>query len=109
MGGRENHSRRADPALCAAALQKSFLQDMQGFMRSESFDRNHAGPLRLEYRHEATIYERAIHQHSTRTTLAFSATFLRAGQMQLVPQHVEEALHRIGMSRSEEHTSELQS
>jgi hypothetical protein len=51
-------------------------------LRRKSFDRNNVGPLSLENRYEAAIHEYAVHQHRARTTLAFSATFFRARQLE---------------------------
>src|SRR5208282_1614523 len=95
----QNHSRRADAALCTAAFQKCFLQGVQGFSRRQSFDRNNVRPSSLKNWHEAAVYKGAIHQHRARTTFALSATFLRAGQLELMPQHVEQTFHRISPHR----------
>src|ERR1700683_3215174 len=95
MDGRQNHSRRADAALRTAAFQECFLQGVEGLCRRQSFDRNNAGTSSLEDRHQAAVYQCAIHQHGARTTLPFPATFLRARELKLMPQHVKQTLHRV--------------
>jgi hypothetical protein len=43
---------------------------------------------------ETTVHDTTIDDDRTRAALAFTATFLRAGELELFAQHVEQARHR---------------
>jgi hypothetical protein len=47
----------------------------------------------LKRRHQAAIHQLAVHAHGARATLAFAASFLGAGQVQIFAQHIEQSLH----------------
>src|SRR5262249_58400366 len=50
--------------------------------------------LQLANRGEARIYDLAVNDHGACPTLAFATTFFRAGQTQVLSQHVEKSLQR---------------
>src|SRR5215470_3111457 len=91
----KNHSWGAYAALCAATFQKSLLKRAQSPVSGQTFDRSDSCILGLKHGDEATIHQHAVDQYAARATLAFSTAFLRSRQPQLVPQHVQQALHRI--------------
>jgi hypothetical protein len=99
MMGRENHSRRADAALCTSAIQESLLETIQPGACGQSFDGNDFRILDLKHWYEATVYQRAVQQHGAGATLAFATSFFGSGQSQLVPQYVQQSLHRINAQR----------
>src|SRR6266481_2152318 len=89
----QNHSGSADAALRATTFQKSRLQRTQLRTFGDAFDRSKIRARCLKSRDEAAIHQLAIHQDGARTTFAFSATFLRAGQPELSSQDIQEPLH----------------
>src|SRR4029077_4140215 len=93
MAASQNHSGSADAALRTPAVQESRLQRAQLRTFGEAFDRSEIGARCLKCRDEAAIHQLAIHQDGTRTTLAFSATFLRASEPKLSSQDIQQALH----------------
>src|SRR6266705_6641850 len=95
MRRRKNHSRRADAALCATTLKERLLQRFDQIVRRHSFDGDDTRAARLRHGNETAIHQHAVQQNGTRTALAFTAPFFRARQSQLVPQHVQQSLHRI--------------
>jgi hypothetical protein len=60
----------------------------------DSFDRRDLSAVHLGHRNETTIHDAAIENDSARATLAFTASFFRAGELELFAQHVEQARHR---------------
>jgi hypothetical protein len=97
MKGRENHSWRTNAALRASALEKGLLQDIQLPPHGQSLDRNNVRTSCLQDGHKAAIHQFAVHQYGARATLPFPASFLRAGQIEFVPQYIQQPLHRIDM------------
>src|ERR1700675_3646921 len=99
MTASQNHSGSADAALRTAAFQESRLQRTQLRTFGDAFDRSKIRARCLKSRDEAAIHQLAIHQDGARTTLALSATFLRAGQPELLPQNIQQPLHGIDANR----------
>jgi hypothetical protein len=79
-----NHSRSAEAALRAAVIYKCSLHRMQLSICYEALDGGNPSAIRLTDRNKAAIHQHAVEEHCARSTLAFSATFLYAGQFQVV-------------------------
>src|SRR5271169_1822416 len=93
MAGAQNHSRSADAALRAAAFQKGCLQCAQLRTFGEALNRRKICARGLQRRYETAIDQLAVHQDGARTTFALAATFLRAGQPELLSQDIQQPLH----------------
>ena len=93
----QDHPRRADPTLRAAAFNKGLLHGVQLIVRGDPFDGLNRRAGNLRDRHQATIDDPAIDHHRTGATLAFATTLFGAGQTQLLAQNVEQTFHRVGM------------
>ena len=61
--------------------------------RREALDGPDLGPGDLADRDEARIDRRAVHQHRAGAALPFPAALLRAGQREILAEHVEQAAH----------------
>src|ERR1700674_5008915 len=93
MTASQNHSGSADTALRTTTFQESRLQRVQLRTFGDAFDRSKSRARCLKSRDEAAIHQLAIHQDGARTTFTFSATFLRAGYPELLPQDIQQPLH----------------
>src|SRR6185503_16339220 len=88
--GREQHTRRAYPALRRSVIDQCLLQCRQLLAVSKTFNRQDLAVFHLTHRDEATIHDLTVDQDRAGTTLTFAASFLRAGEAELLPQHVEQ-------------------
>src|SRR6476659_10499257 len=61
----------------------------------DAFDSFYFRALHLSDRNETAVYNFAVNENRTGAALAFAATFLRSGQVQLLAQYVEQARHRM--------------
>src|SRR5438270_38087 len=86
--GGEHHARRADAALRAAALDHRALHGVEALAVGDSLDRGDLRPLDLREGDEATVDKFAVHDDRARAALALAAALLRAGEFQLLAQHV---------------------
>src|ERR1700722_510629 len=100
MSRRHQHARRADAALRAATMQKRLLQRMQFTVTSQAFNGFNLRALGLKHRNKAAVHQLAVHANRTGPAFAFATAFLRAGEMQVFAQDVEEPLHRRRMHLS---------
>ena len=87
------HARRTDAALRASAGKERLLQRVHFAVARQAFDGFDARAFSLQYGHEATVHQFAVHAHRARAAFAFAAAFLGSGQVQVFAQHVEQALH----------------
>src|SRR5262245_14777348 len=92
--GGDQHARSAYAALRRAAFQKSLLQWVEPAVARQPFNCENIRALQLANRGEAGIYDLAVNDHGACPTLAFATTFFRAGQTQVLSQHVEKSLQR---------------
>ncbi|HVI73278.1 MAG TPA: hypothetical protein VM656_17565, partial [Pyrinomonadaceae bacterium] len=83
-----------DATLCTAVLDERLLHCVQLIVVRDSFDRCDLSAIHLGHRYETTIHDTTIENDGTRAALALTATFLRAGELELFAQHVEQARHR---------------
>jgi hypothetical protein len=87
--GRHHHARRADAALRASAINERLLNCVQLIPSRNAFNRFDGCAFNLRYGHETTVHNSAIDENGTRAAFAFTATFLRSGEVQLLAQYVE--------------------
>src|ERR1044072_2770153 len=78
--GGEHHTRRADAALRAAALNHRALDGMQALTVGDTFDRTDVRALDLCGGDEATVDQPAVDEHRARAALALAAALLRPRQ-----------------------------
>src|SRR6516162_1943669 len=97
---REDHSRRADSTLRAAAIEECLLQRMQSGALSEALDRGDLRSAGLQYRYQAAVNEDTVYQHGTRSTLTLPASLFCSGERELVTQDIQESFHRVGTDGS---------
>ena len=99
--GRDHHSRCADTALRPAAFNESLLHLMQLIVAErDAFDRFDLATGDLRDWNQTTVDELTINQNAARAALTFAATFFSSGKAQLLAQHIEQALHWIGINGS---------
>ena len=90
----DEHARRADAAL--RRRRSRGTPAGAGSVRpsvGEALDRADVGALDLADRHEAAVDDRAVDEDRAGAALAFAAALLRAGQAEVLAQHVEEPAH----------------
>ena len=68
---------------------------MQLFAARNAFDRRDLTAAAFDREHQARTDEAAVEQHRTGAAVAGCAAFLRAGQSQIVAQHIEHRLLRL--------------
>jgi len=88
-----DHARSADAALCAPTFSESLLNGMQAGTSRDSLYGTYRSPRGMQSRYQAAINQEAIHDHRTRSALAFAASFFGARQLQVVSQHIEQTLY----------------
>ncbi len=86
---RHDHAGSADAALCSSAGSERLLYRMQARAARDPFDGANSGPHSMQGRHKAAIDQNAIHKYRTGTTLAFTASFFGARQLQILSQDIE--------------------
>jgi hypothetical protein len=67
---------------------------MQLIAAGNSLDRSYLAAVNLGHGNETTVHYPVVDDHGARATLTFTAAFLRAGELQLFAQDVEQARHR---------------
>ena len=80
-------------ALGSTALEERLLEALSLPLAGKAFDGNDVCARCLKHRDEATVHQHSVHQDAARATFAFAAAFFGAGQFQVVPQDIQEALH----------------
>jgi len=89
-GDRHDHARCAKTALQRVAIGESLLHGVQFLALREAFDRDDVGPARLHRQHRARLDGAAVDVDRAAAALARIAPDVRAGQLQLVAQHIDE-------------------
>ena len=72
---------------------------LQRMPAAQALDRRDSRASHMGDRHQTGVHGLAVDQHRARAALAFAASFLRAGQTAVFAQHIEQALHRMRVSR----------
>ena len=90
----DEKSRRAVAALGGAEIGKCLLQRMQPSVRHESLNRRHGRAVAVDAEHQARQHRLAIEEDGARTALAELAPVLRAAQVQVLTQHLEQCFVR---------------
>jgi len=73
---------------------------MQLIAASNTLNSLDGGAFNLGSGHQTTIHDDAVQYDAARAALALAATFFGPSQVQLLTQHVEQALHRKGVESS---------
>src|ERR1043166_65419 len=92
---RDDETWRANPALQSGVLEELLLKWVQILRRCDALDRRDLLALNLDAENEARVDEPAIEHHIARAAVAVVAPFLGPGQMQLITEHLEQALARL--------------
>src|SRR3989475_9138618 len=92
--GGEEEGRGAVAALGSAQRRERFLQRVQSAALRQPFHRLHAAALAGEAEHQARQHGSAVEQHRARPAFAQFAPVLRAGEGEILPQHLEQRLVR---------------
>ncbi len=92
--GGDHHAGRADAALRAATFEKRLLHGIQPLAAGDPLDRANVCSLCVDRGDEATVHDSAVQEHRARAAFAFPAAFFRAGEMQFLPQNIEQPGHR---------------
>src|SRR3954447_25661795 len=89
--GRHDHPRRAEPALQAVLLPERVLERVELALRAgHALDRRDARPVGLDREHRAALHGVAVDVDRAGPALAGLAADVRAGQAQVVPDHLDE-------------------
>jgi hypothetical protein len=99
MVGGEDHAGSADAALGSALFEETLLDWVESFFVSDAFDGGDLGAFGLEDWDEAGVDEFAVHQDGAGAALAFAAAFFRAGEVEVLAEDVEQALHGRSVER----------
>ena len=95
----QDHSRRADSALRAVAIQKRFLQGMESVVVRQALDGDDGCVVGLSDRNETAVHQFAVHQHGAGAAFAFAATLFCTCQAQLRSKYVQQALYGMDTNR----------
>lgn len=76
-------------------LQEFLLEDVQPIWRGQALDRLDGFALSLHPQHETRAKRAAIDDHGAGTAVSSQAPFLAAGQLEYIPQNLEQALARL--------------
>ena len=90
---------RAIAALKSIVLDESRLHRMQFVALRETFDRRDLVAFHRDREAEAGVHAPSIHQDGAGAALPVIATFLRAGQIQMLAQGIEQRRPRIERER----------
>ena len=91
LGG-DQKPRRAIAALRGAEVGEGFLQRMQPAVGDEPFYCRDVAAAAVDAKHQARQHRLAVEQHGARAALTKLAAVLRAAQVQVLTQHLEQGL-----------------
>jgi hypothetical protein len=95
---RQQHARRAEPALERVLRSERVLQIGDRAALGEALDRLHPAAVRLGGEHQTAAHRRAVHAHGARAADAVLAAHVRAREPQLVAEKVDQVLARLDLS-----------
>ena len=87
---RHDHARRAVAALQRAGVDEGLLHRVQATVGSQSLHRGDRGAVGRPEVHGAGPHRRPVEQHGAGAALALAARVLRAGELQVVAQQVQQ-------------------
>src|SRR5260221_264240 len=87
---RQQHARRADPALRRAVLDERVLQGRQPATISQSLDCGDLAALNLASGDQTTVHDLAVDQHGAGAALTFAAPFFGAREVEVLSQYVKQ-------------------
>ena len=88
--GRQQHARRAEPALHRAAVDERLLQGVEPFPVGQPLDRRQLAAVGLDRQIRAGTHRRPVDQHRARPAHLHVARALRALELQAIAQDVEQ-------------------
>ena len=88
--GRHDHAVAAEATLARLLLDEGPLERMEPVHGAEAFDGGDTTLCDRRHRRHARTYRLAVDQHRAGATLRQAAAKLRAVQLEIVPQHVQE-------------------
>ena len=100
IDSRQDHAGRAVAALQAVLLPESFLQGMEPTVVGQAFDRHDLGAVRLNREERARLGATPIDQHGAGAALARVAPDVRAGQIEVLAQEVDQKQSRLYVHRA---------
>ena len=92
---RNQHAGRADAALRSTGFQEGILQSPAKCILRQAFDGGDGGALHLAERRQAGAYRLSVQQHGACTAVASVASDLRAGQAQILAEHLAQPPQRV--------------
>ena len=95
---RQDHPRRAEPALQTVLVPERFLKRMKSVRRREPFDSGHLGAVDLDGQAGARLDGDAVDEHRAGATLAGVATDLCAGHAAEIAKKVNEQCARFDLA-----------
>jgi hypothetical protein len=101
--GRQDHPRRAKPALQGMVLLKCQLQRMEFSLRPNPFDGGDFATVGLGGKEQARAHRAAVEQNGARAAHTMLATYMSSDQAEIVAQKINQRaarLHGSGMFRS---------
>src|SRR5512132_3532198 len=93
------HARGAETALHTRLLEERPLERSDLLVPGEPLDRRHLATLRLQGEVRARVHRFAVEEHYARAALGVVASFLRAGEAELLAHRLQEADVRIQLDR----------
>src|SRR5262249_24477706 len=80
-----------------AALEEGFLHGVELSAIGDAFNRPDLAALDLKGRHKTTVRYLAVNRNCAGAAFPLATTFLGAGEMQPLAQHVDQPRHRVGL------------
>src|SRR5439155_19314184 len=90
LAGREDHSRRAEPALQPMLVPERLLHRMQLAVLRQAFDGGDGAPFGLDREQRAGLHGPAVEEDGAGAALAGVAPYVRPGQAEDVAQEMDE-------------------
>src|SRR5271170_3055467 len=89
----EDHAGSADAALGSAFFEEALLDGVKFFVDGEAFDGGDVGAFGLQDGNQAGVDQVAVDQDGAGSAFAFAAALLGSGEVQILAENVQEALH----------------
>ena len=97
-GRSHDHAGNAVTALAGARFVKGLLQDAEFAGFCQCLDRFNCRPLRFGDRQQTGLHQRTVDEDRAGAAFPGTATFLVAGQIEVVPDEIEQPLVRLGIA-----------
>ena len=90
----DDHARNAEAALYRAGFDKRLLYRIHLTVATQPLDGDDVRPIALHREHETRVDGTPVQHHRARAALAFGTALLRAGEIQLIAQSLEQRVVR---------------